>query len=118
VSYSQQSSYSRTDKNAGTGRGRRFRENGLSELKLRNRNHHMLTGAFNRRKGQHMVNVTGTPQGTSGLCTEGGTRPPKSDTVRVSKLIWSRSGMLSGAKAWDRKPLPVSAPMRAGPAPG
>jgi hypothetical protein len=45
------------------------------------------------------MDVTETPQGTSGLCTEQGTKHPKD--ARVSELIWSRSGMLSGAKAWD-----------------
>ena len=41
---------------------------------------------------------------TSGLCTEHGTKCPAG--ARVSQLIWSWSGMPSGAQAWD---LPAAA---------
>jgi hypothetical protein len=51
------------------------------------------------------------PRRTSGLCAEGGTGFPKD--AQVSALIWSRSGMPSGAKAWHLKLRP--APRRDGP---
>ena len=47
--------------------------------------------------GQHMTD--GIDRRTSGLCTEQGTRCPEG--AQVAELIWNRSGMPSGGKAWD-----------------
>jgi hypothetical protein len=49
-------------------------------------------------KGSHIMDVPETTKRT-GLCTEQGTKHPEG--ARVSELIWSQSGMPSGAKAWD-----------------
>jgi hypothetical protein len=42
---------------------------------------------------------------TSGLCTQNGKEWPAG--ARVSELVWSSSGMRSGAMAWDLSKVSV-----------